>query len=38
TFVPEWKNLKTWLYQRCWEEEPAKIEIQKKTEQHGTLN
>lgn len=20
-FVPEWKNLKTWLNQRCWEEE-----------------
>jgi DNA-binding MarR family transcriptional regulator len=21
SFVPEWKNLSTWLYQRCWEEE-----------------
>lgn len=20
-FVPEWKNLKTWINQRCWEEE-----------------
>jgi hypothetical protein len=20
-FVPEWKNLSTWLNQRCWEEE-----------------
>ena len=37
-FVPEWKNLKTWLYQRCWEEEPAKLETQKKTEHYGTTN
>lgn len=20
-FVPEWKNLKTWIYNRCWEQE-----------------
>lgn len=20
-FIPEWKNFKTWIYQRCWEEE-----------------
>jgi len=27
TFVPEWKNFKTWIYQRCWEEEiPRKVE------------
>lgn len=37
-FVPEWKNLKTWLQQRCWEEEPAKIEIKKETTQYGTFN
>ena len=25
-FIPEWKNLKTWIYNRCWEEEiPRKI-------------
>ncbi len=24
-FVPPWKNFKTWIYQRCWEEEhPAR--------------
>jgi len=22
TFRPEWKNMKTWLNQRCWEESP----------------
>jgi hypothetical protein len=22
-FIPEWKNLKTWINQRCWEEEIA---------------
>jgi len=22
-FVPNWKNLKTWIGQRCWEEEPV---------------
>jgi uncharacterized protein YdaU (DUF1376 family) len=25
-FVPEWKNLQTWINQRCWEEE---VEIEK---------
>jgi hypothetical protein len=24
-FVPEWKNLKTWINQRCWEEEFKEI-------------
>ncbi len=28
-FVPEWKHLKTWIYNRCWEEE---IEINTKKE------
>lgn len=27
-FVPEWKNLKTWINQRCWEEE-TKVEEYK---------
>ena len=27
-FVPDWKHLKTWLYNRCWEEEQTK-EIKK---------
>jgi hypothetical protein len=25
-FVPEWKNLQTWINQRCWEMEKPKIE------------
>lgn len=25
-FVPEWKNLQTWINQRCWEEEISKHE------------
>jgi hypothetical protein len=29
-FVPEWKHLKTWLHQRCWENEKPKIETRKK--------
>lgn len=29
-FVPQWKNLSTWLNQRCWEEEYAPIEGQEK--------
>lgn len=24
-FIPEWKNLKTWINNRCWEEEPETI-------------
>ncbi len=24
-FVPEWKNLKTWIYNRCWEEEIEEV-------------
>ena len=23
-FVPQWKNFKTWVYQRCWEDEPPR--------------
>lgn len=26
-FVPDWKNLKTWINNRCWEEEKPKIEM-----------
>ena len=26
TFIPEWKHFKTWLYNRCWEEETSEIE------------
>lgn len=31
-FVPEWKNLKTWINQRCWEEEiePIRFEPQSR--------
>ena len=25
-FVPEWKNLKTWINQRCWEEDVSSNE------------
>ena len=31
-FVPEWKNLKTWINQRCWEEEIKIEEINNSTE------
>lgn len=30
-FVPEWKNLQTWINNRCWEEEINTDEIKKKT-------
>ena len=29
-FCPEWKNLKTWIYQKCWEQEftePEKLDM-----------
>jgi hypothetical protein len=28
-FVPEWKNLQTWINQRCWEMEKPMIEFKK---------
>ena len=28
-FVPEWKNLQTWINQRCWEQETTKQQPQK---------
>ena len=31
-FVPEWKNLKTWINQRCWEEEIKIEETNKNSE------
>lgn len=38
-FVPQWKNLKTWIHQRCWEEEPPEISEIPKTNGTGrTLN
>lgn len=30
-FVPEWKNLQTWINQRCWEQETNQQQIQSKT-------
>jgi hypothetical protein len=30
-FVPEWKNLQTWINQRCWEESIAKVENKEKS-------
>ena len=29
-FVPEWKNLKTWIFNKCWEEEIKVSSIEKK--------
>jgi len=29
-FVPQWKNLSTWLNQKCWTEEPPLSEVSKK--------
>jgi hypothetical protein len=26
-FVPEWKNLQTWINQRCWEEEIIQLQL-----------
>ena len=31
-FVPEWKNLKSWIYQRCWEDELPETNKTDKTE------
>lgn len=30
-FVPEWKNLKTWINQRCWEEDLEPIKQENKS-------
>lgn len=29
-FVPQWKNLQTWINQRCWEEEQGQLVCRKK--------
>lgn len=34
-FVPEWKNLKTWLNQRCWEEEIIITDIESNKINNG---
>ena len=34
-FVPMWKNLKTWLNQRCWEEEPPEIQVKPQQNRYG---
>lgn len=34
-FVPEWKNLKTWINQRCWEEEIATNNLSNGTKKSG---
>lgn len=31
-FVPEWKYAATWLNQRCWEDEPVKVEHSGQTQ------
>lgn len=31
-FVPEWKNIQTWINQRCWEEIITTAEEVKKSE------
>jgi len=33
-FVPTWKNFKTWINQRCWEEEPEKEQPNGKRKTH----
>ncbi len=37
-FVPPWKNLKTWIFQRCWEEETSQSQptqtLQEKIQGH----
>ncbi|MFA5423556.1 MAG: hypothetical protein WC374_06820 [Phycisphaerae bacterium] len=25
-FIPQWKNLKTWIYNQCWTEEPGEVQ------------
>lgn len=35
-FIPEWKNFKTWINQRCWEEELEKIK--KAPEQYDFIH
>ena len=29
-FIPEWKNLKTWIFNKCWEEEIKASTVEKK--------
>lgn len=36
-FVPEWKNLQTWINQRCWEEILTTEETKQKTEKYKPL-
>lgn len=36
-FVPEWKNLQTWINQRCWEEEIAKTDTVKPNVMKGSF-
>lgn len=36
-FVPEWKNLQTWINQRCWEIEKPEITIKRKETQEEML-
>lgn len=36
-FVPEWKNLKTWLNNRCWEEETPNA-VPEPAKQHSSWN
>lgn len=36
-FVPQWKNLSTWINQRCWEQELEEIKIIR-TKQHEAQN
>lgn len=37
-FVPEWKNLQTWINQRCWEEEIATNNLSKTNGANKKLN
>lgn len=37
-FVPEWKNLQTWINQRCWEEEIGTEIIKENKSQYMTNN
>lgn len=32
-FVPDWKNLQTWINNRCWEIEKPEIKLKQKTKQ-----
>ena len=35
TFIPNWKNLKTWLHNRCWEQE---LNFEFKNQSNGASN